>query len=673
MKATFWSLCLSIIVTTALGQKPPVKFGEVPLEDVAMPFYEKDSSAAAVILADYGTSTIIYRQNMGFSLDFERVTRIKIFKKEGLEWGDFSIPLYKSGSADEKLTSLKAITYNLENGKIVESKLKNDGIFKESFDANRDYVKVTCPNVREGSVVEITYKVNSDSEFLFNFQDWSFQSAIPTILSEYRAAIPEYFNYDKYTQGYVPLTIADETQVPNSITLSSFERSGDRNIQSTHTSDKIDFMEARHRWVANHVPAFKPEPHMTSVSDYITKINFELSSIKMPNQPIRQIMGSWADINKTFSESDDCAGQISGNGFLRKITEEVTAGATTPEDKISAICNFVKQNVAWDGSQSLYARASLKKVLDDKKGNSAEINFLLGSMLDKADIPVLPVLLSTRNHGLLRIATPVASQFNYLICLAKVNDKSFLLDATERLLPTGILPQRCLNGQGFAVSKTGFQWIPLESKFKTRVVTSGDFRLTPGGELEGKLKLDCNGYIALQNRKKYLSDGESEYLKDFVGSHAWEIKSTEIQNAKEIQNNFIGVQDLVVNENMVTAGEMIYLDPFIHSSQKDNPFKSEVREYPVDFGSPLEETFFFKLTLPDGYVVDELPESKIISMPENGARYIYNVVQNGNLITVTSMFHINKSMFTQLEYPYLREFYNQIVAKQAELIVLKKK
>lgn len=672
MKAIFPGLCfMSILLTTATAQKAPLKFGDVSMEDVAMPFYKKDSTASAVILADYGTSTIVYRQNIGFSLDFERITRIKIFTKEGLEWGDFSIPLYKSGASDEKLVGLKAITYNLENGKIVESKLKNDGIFKENSDANRDFVKVTCPNVREGSVVEISYKVNS--EFLFNFQDWSFQSTIPTILSEYRAAIPEYFHYDKYTQGYVSLEIADEEQVSNSVTISSFEREGDRNVQSSHTTNKIDFLEARHRWVASHVPAFKPEPHMTSVSDYITKINFELSSIKYPNQPVKRYMGSWADINKTFAESEDFGGQIKGNGFLKKVTDEVTTGITAPEEKISAICNYIKQNVAWDGNQSLYPRASLRKVLDDKKGNSAEINLLMGSMLDKADVAVSPVLLSTRNHGLLRIATPVSSQFNYVICAARVNDKSFLLDATEKLLPTDILPQRCLNGQGFAVSKEGFKWIPLESKFKTRVITSGDFTLTSEGGLEGKLKLDCNGYVALQNRKKYLLDGESEYLKDFVGTHSWEVKSSEIQNAKEIQNNFTQVHDLVINENMVVAGEMIYLDPFIHSSHKSNPFKSEVREYPVDFGSPMEQTFFFKLAIPENYAIDELPESKIISMPENGARYIYNVSQNGNLITITSMFHINKSMFTQLEYPYLREFYNQIVAKEAEQIVLKRK
>ncbi|MDQ2657725.1 MAG: transglutaminase-like domain-containing protein, partial [Bacteroidota bacterium] len=424
--------------------------------------------------------------------------------------------------------------------------------------------------------------------------------------------------------------------------------------------------------VANDVPAFKPEPYMTSVNDYIAKINFELSFIKYPNQPIKKIMGSWSDINKTMSENENFAAQITGNGFLKKTVEEISGNMVSEEEKIAAITNYVKQNIAWDGHERVYS-SQFRKVLESKKGNSADINLLLGSMLEKAGIAVKPVLLSTRSNGLLRIAAPVVSQFNYVICLAKAGDKTYLLDATERLLPIGMLPQRCLNGKGFAVSKDGFEWVSLDTKMKTKSVTSVVFDLDPAGELTGTLKVDCNGYEALRNRKKYLLDGEAEYLKDFIGSHAWNVTSTTIENAKEIHSNFTQKHELVVNENMIVAGDVIYIDPFIYSGQKENPFKSEVRNYPVDFGSPMEDTFYLKLTLPDGYAIDELPESKIIAMPENAARYIYNVGLAGNVLTVTSMFHINKGMFTQLEYPYLREFYNQIVAKQAEQIVLKKK
>lgn len=671
MKALIASLCFGLIFFFSNAQKPPVKFGDVSKEELEMASYINDSTAPAVILADYGTSTILYRQNVGFSLDFERITRIKILTKDGLSWGDFSIPLYKGTSDEEKLVGLKAVTYNLEDGKVVESKLKNDAIFRENESANWNLVKLTCPNVREGSVVEITYKINSP--FVFNFQDWAFQTTIPTITSEYRAQIPEYFFYDKYMQGYVPLDVSDETRESNAIRLTSFERTGDRNVQSQATTNQIDYQDVKHRWVANNVPAFKPEPFMTSTVDYMTKINFELASIKYPDEPIKHIMGSWQDINKTMWESENFGGEVTGNGFLKKTVEELTSGKVSGEEMIAAIISYVKENVAWNGNAGVFPSSTLKKVLDNKKGNAADVNLLLGSMLEKAGISARPVLLSTRNHGLVRVATPVMSQFNYVICVAKVNDKAYLLDATERLLPVGMLPERCLNGQGLAVAKEGFEWIPLESKFKTKVVTSGEFMINTDGGLEGTLKVDCNGYEALKNRKKYLVDGEAEYVKDFVGSHAWDVKSSEIQNAKDIHSNFVGVHNLLINENMVQAGDVIYIDPFLIRGHKENPFKSEKREYPVDFGSPMEETVLFKIKIPDGYVVDELPESKVIMMPENAARYLYNVSHSGNMIAFTSMFHINKSLFTQLEYPYLREFYNQIVAKQAEQIVLKKK
>lgn len=626
-----------------------------------MTSYDKDTTASAIILADYGVSAITYREHSGFTIDFDRITRIKILKKEGLRWGDYAIPLYKRGADDEKVAGLKAVTYNLEGGKIVESKLKNDGIFREEVDANWDQVKVTFPNVKEGSVVEISYRVNSP--FLTNFQDWSFQTTIPTILSEYRGKIPEYFSYDKYLQGYVGLATNDEKRENNSIRFAP---------SAGQAASSLDFVEHHYRWVATHVPAFKPEPYMTAIHDFVSKINFELAYVKFPNKPIEPYLGNWSDINKTMVEHSNFGMEVTGNGFLKKQVEPLVAGTSSPEEMIAAIVNYVKQTVAWDGNSRMIATESMRKVLDNKKGSSAEINLLLASMLEKAGIKATPVLLSTRDHGLVRTATPVLHQFNYVICLAEADGKSWLLDATEKLLPLGMLPERCLNGQGFAVAKQGFRWISLDSKFKTRSVVSGEFALSSGGEMQGTLKVDCNGYAALRNRKKYLTNGEKEYVNQFVGNHQWEVISTAISNVAEYHNNFVQEHELVVNENLMVAGDMIYLDPFIHNGMKENPFKSETRSYPVDFGSPSEETFFLKFTVPDGYAIDELPQGKLIALPENAGRYIYNVVHQGNEVTITSMFQINRSLFTQLEYPNLREFYSQVVAKQAEQIVLKK-
>ena len=95
--------------------------------------------------------------------------------------------------------------------------------------------------------------------------------------------------------------------------------------------------------------------------------------------------------------------------------------------------------------------------------------------------------------------------------------------------------------------------------------------------------------------------------------------------------------------------------------------------YPVDYGKPIEKTYIGKFTIPDGYELDELPTNKILMMPGNSAKFLYSAVVTGNVVSIVRTLSINKSLFLQAEYANLREFYNQVVAKQSEQIVLRKK
>jgi len=294
-------------------------------------------------------------------------------------------------------------------------------------------------------------------------------------------------------------------------------------------------------------------------------------------------------------------------------------------------------------------------------------------MLEKAEINVSPVLLSTRDHGFVREQMPVSSQFNYVVCLVQLGDKSVLLDATDKFLPIGMLPERCLNGNGFVVSKDGFRWVSLQPTTKTKTIYSTDLKLAESGELSGSLKVDMTGYNSADARRLFLTKGEKDYLKTFTEGHSWSLPKSEFQNVNEIQLPFKETHEIVINEHITDAGNTIYLSPFILTKVDENPFKQEKRNYPVDFGHATDEMYLAKITIPEGYAVDELPKSKMLLLPENGAKYIYNVAQTGNTINITSSLSINKSIFTQIEYPNLREFYSQIVAKHAEQIVLKKK
>lgn len=658
MKHTLSLLCGTVILcASAFAQKHPIKFGDIPMEDMKMTIYPLDSGAEAVVLADFGISSLIYNRTSGFQLLFERIRRIKILKKEGLAFAEFMIPLWSDNGANaEKLSSLKVVTYNLENGKIVETKSKGDALFKEKYDANLTYHKGTWTNVREGSVIELSYSVIS--EFIVNFQDWEFQSTIPVRWSEYRAKIPDYYNYQKYMQGYVALEIAENTSRNASITFPG-------------SSQTVEYREDNFRWAAKDVPAFKEEPYMTTVNDYLSKINFELAFTKFPGSLIKNYMGSWDDINNLYL--DAVKSEIKSNAIPRDEMEKLIAGAGSDEDKVAIIVDYVRRNVLWDGTSRRYPEHNPRKTLDAKKGSSADINILLASMLDQAKIPVAPVLLSTRDHGFLREAIPVMSQFNYVICMAQVGAKGYLLDATDRMLPFGALPERCLNGSGMAVKPEGPQWVNLQSAIKSRTFYTAEVAIAGNGEVKGTLTIDNSGYHSARARRRYHSKGEGEYVKALTAGDAWTFSNSSFENANDINLPFVEKHQVLANEVGTVSPSTIYFNPIFVGREEENPFKTETREYPVDFGSQFEQIYMAKIAIPDGYMVEELPPSKIFNLPGGAARYVYNIGLAGNIVTLTSGLYINRSLYTQDVYPNLREFFNLMIAKQAEQVVLKKK
>ncbi|MBS1935118.1 MAG: DUF3857 domain-containing protein, partial [Bacteroidetes bacterium] len=160
-----------------------IKFGKITPQDFDLSKYHFDSSASAVIIADMGNSAFEGNNKGGFSLVFTHYRRAKIINKNGIDIATVEIPLYKSGSNEEKLQNLKAVTYNVENGKVVETKLDDKSVFTDKASKNYIIKKFTFPAVKEGSVIEYSYTQSSD--FFFNLQPWEFQGGYPRLWSEY--------------------------------------------------------------------------------------------------------------------------------------------------------------------------------------------------------------------------------------------------------------------------------------------------------------------------------------------------------------------------------------------------------------------------------------------------------------------------------------------------------
>lgn len=131
----------------------------------------------------------------------KRYRRVHILNKNAFDAASESIFFYKNMDVEEELDKLKAVTYNLENGKVVETKLDTkNGVFKETINRNRFVKKFTMPNVKEGSIIEYEYTVRSD--FFTQLDPWLFQGPYPVLWSEYNLELPEFLGFTFLSRGY---------------------------------------------------------------------------------------------------------------------------------------------------------------------------------------------------------------------------------------------------------------------------------------------------------------------------------------------------------------------------------------------------------------------------------------------------------------------------------------
>ena len=105
---------------------------------------------------------------------------------------------------------------------------------------------------------------------------------------------------------------------------------------------------------------------------------------------------------------------------------------------------------------------------------------------------------------------------------------------------------------------------------------------------------------------------------------------------------------------------------------QENPFKMNERKYPVDFAYPIRKTYSCTIKLPQGYTLDEKLKPLIVTLPDNAGKFLYEVSELGGNLQIKSNIIISKVLFLPDEYQYLKEFYNQIITKHSEQIVLKK-
>ena len=637
------------------SQDERFKFGQVTYRELEIRRYDKDTAAVAVVLDEFGKAYMDDANDHNILFDY--YVKIKILKGGGVSYGDYAIPLRKSEKNAEKLNAVKASSFNMENGSMKETKLDFKNVFTENAGKYYDLKKFAIPNVRVGSVIEIYYRL--ESPFISNFHSWEFQAEIPKVKSEFWAIIPAYYLYNIALKGFQKLSKQESSVIKDCITIGS----------SKAGCSKMEFAMID-------IPAFIEEEYMTAKSNFLSSINFELSQITNSNGTRDKITKEWKDADDEMKRHQYFGLQIKrGKDIVDRQVEQIISGETDELRKAQKVYDFIKSRYRWNAVYGKYSEFGIKKAFESKTGNVGDINLSLIAALDYAGLDVEAMMVSTRENGNATELYPVLTDFNYVVAKVNISDKVYLLDATDSYYPFGLIPQRCLNGKGRVLGGEGSYWYDIKPTQKEKKMTVVNLSLDKDGVMKGSLDFTYVGYSAVRFRKRVSEfNSEKEYIEDYEKNlHGISIKKFEFKNLDDLQSPVILKLEIDLEADGNFRDDHFLFSPFLLDRRKENPFKASERLYPVDFGSQVEETIILNLDYPSDYEIDGLPSKVALGLPQGGGRYLFEVQNTGNKLTMNNSLLIAKPIFTSSEYHYLKELFNNIIAAQQTELVFKKR
>ena len=469
------------------GSNVPIKWGKILQEDISMKSYPADPEASAVVLCDYGTTTV------GPRTEYFRHVRIKILKEEGLKYAQVELP-YRFLNKYDDVGQIKAQTFNLnEKGEMVVSKMKSKSIQDIQVDRRNKKKVFTLPDARVGSIIEYKYTIFSLD--LVKLHDWYFQTTIPVIWSEYRISVSRRFDYlVTYQQGRAlnndeQKSFAERLQWLYSTKIKKAYRSLiDKDYvlyESPQKTAKVYLIEGQTlRFVMNEMPAItKNSPSITDLYSTI-KVHLYMAAGNFPfyYRPIlltanedydtwdrSQLrtqwltgyivywMPTWEEATQKWLKNDRIGNRLIKSFNFKPVLDNIGVQEDNQQKTVEGIYKYIKENIKWDGTYSFAADRDFDNVLKKKTGSSGELNLMMIALLRRAGLEADPVLVRTSNLGRIENMYPARDQFNHVIAEVKVNGKLICVDATSDSINE--LPSNVQNTTGWLLKREGFGWV----------------------------------------------------------------------------------------------------------------------------------------------------------------------------------------------------------------------
>ncbi|HMS68244.1 MAG TPA: DUF3857 domain-containing protein [Saprospiraceae bacterium] len=607
-----------------------ISWGKIPQEDLSMTVYPLDSAAEAVVLDEVG-EMYFYLVN-GVRYSYTTHKRIKILKEGGIERGNILINYYHEGGA-ENIKGLKAQVI-APDGSI--TKVKDENIFNEKLSESRSQKKVVCPNVQIGSIIELSYKIESDRWTVP--RDWYFQSDIPVRHSQMEFIPVEDVTYIKQTKGFAPIT------------------------------EKNGF------FIATNLPALKEEPYISTIDDYLAKVSFQLHGYKNSNGVYKPYLANWKAISEVLNESFSFGHRVYNDGQISDTWNLIKNDLDLTGDSLalaSAIYTKVTKQVKWDEKYRLFADRKGDEVYKSQTGTSAEINALIINLMRKANLDAHPVVTNPRSFGRFNATYPLVDNLGHVLGSVVIGGKRILFDGTNQYRPFGIVDEEDLTTDALLINKKEAKIIPVEVQNESES-HSIELALNAEGQITG----------TISSKYRFLSiEDEAEAKENKSFETRWKSRLEKLSDNITISDYeaSFGEGDFKSKFKFIAAAEfdqtedLLYVPTGIYSQFLTNPFKLVDRKFPIDFGHQISETVVTSFDVPEDYVVEALPANLNLSTTNKEVTYNMACSNLNKKVQIVRRTNILSPYILPTEYGAVRGIFDKIEVKNNDIIVLKKK
>ena len=648
---------VTLFQSTAVAQNK-YKYGKISDEELTMTQYTPDTSAVAVCLYKEGNLRFMFNINTGeFGTETEYIHRVKILKSEGKQYADVTIPFYESSSTKgikEQIYNIKATSYTLVDGKVKESDLSKKFIFEEKGIENWHVMKFSIPNVEVGTVVE--YKYTRKSNNPYQLDPWVIQGSIPVKYAKCFVQIPEYFRYKFETKGYEHIH-SQKGFATQSLGAGS---NGPLNV-SCITQE----------FIAQDVPAVKDEPFLWCINDYLSCVEFELDGIDFPNSVFQSYTTNWEEVKKNLREYEGFGGMLDLKNPYREDMQSMQFNELSFEEKLRNVFSLLKKRIKWNGQYNLYGK-DIKETIKQGNGSNANMNFILIAMLRDAGIQTKPILLRTRQKGRLPFRATLDKLNTFVVAAYAPDGTPYYMDGSIEYGDVNILPSSLMVSKAIVFDDADpCLFVDLSNVGRTSTSYNVNVTIHSDGTFEGTRQAIYTGQSAESFKRKMKNEKDSistiQKMEEEFGisiSECMTYLTDGLGNRCNEQISFSG--------ELLASGEQVYLNPMIFPDETEIPFTKASRKFPIEFPYAHTVNINTILTLPEGYVVEELPASARGTMNHNELSYSYIIRQDGNKVTLQYRANVNTPFISPEQYEELCNFWEDMVNRNNQRIVLKK-